>query len=107
MTACEEGFASVAVESDVGSNLASPSIFCHRREVWNWTFCSGVEPEKLHRMDAIATKISVDPQQSVFVEGDLAGFVFNVTRGIIKTSKTLPDGRRQIIDFLYPGDFRG
>ena len=33
--------------------------------------------------------------------------MFNVVRGVIKLYKLLPDGRRQITGFLFPGDFLG
>ena len=43
----------------------------------------------------------------LFHEGDAADFVYNVTRGVMKLYKLLPDGRRQITGFLLPGDFLG
>jgi CRP/FNR family transcriptional regulator len=58
-------------------------------------------------LDGIATEVDFKPRQTVFFEDDSASFVFNLTRGIVRTSKTLPDGRRQITGFHYPGDFLG
>ncbi len=101
------GIVGVALKRDVRPTAASPSIPCHRCEVRNRTFCAGVEPEELHRLDAIATEVNLKPRQNVFFEGDQAGFVFNVRRGMVGASKSLPDGRRQITGFLYPGDFLG
>ncbi len=98
---------SVSFKRNVRSAAASSSISYHRREAGNRTFCAGVEQEKLHRLDAIAKKIDLEPRQVVFFEGDPAGFVYNLARGMVKTSKALPDGRRQITGFLYPGDFLG
>lgn len=40
-------------------------------------------------------------------EGDAAGAVFTVTQGVLRLSKLLPDGRRQVAGFLFPGDFLG
>lgn len=45
--------------------------------------------------------------QPLFHEGDRATQVFNVTRGAMKLYKLLPDGRRQIMGFMFPGDFLG
>ena len=98
---------SVALKRNFRSAETSPNISYHRCEVRDRTFCTGVEPEKLHRLDAIAKKIDLEPRQNVFFEGDPAGFVFNLTRGMVTASKALPDGRRQITGFLYPGDFLG
>ena len=97
----------VALTRDVGPAPASPSTPCHRCGVRNRTFCAGAKPEELHRLDAIATKVNLKRGQNVFFEGDPAGFVFNVTRGMVRASKALPDGRRQITGFFYPGDFLG
>jgi CRP/FNR family transcriptional regulator len=33
--------------------------------------------------------------------------VYNVTGGVVRVYKLLPDGRRQIVGFLLPGDFFG
>jgi CRP/FNR family transcriptional regulator, anaerobic regulatory protein len=47
------------------------------------------------------------PKEHVFCEGDDREHVFRVEDGVIAVYKTLPDGRRQIIDFAYPGDLIG
>lgn len=46
-------------------------------------------------------------KEHVFCEGDDRDHVFRVEDGVIAVYKTLPDGRRQIIDFAYPGDLIG
>ena len=46
-------------------------------------------------------------KEHVFCEGDARDYVFRVEDGVIAVYKTLPDGRRQIIDFAYPGDLIG
>ncbi|KWT65249.1 transcriptional regulator, Crp/Fnr family [Hyphomicrobium sulfonivorans] len=46
-------------------------------------------------------------KEHVFCEGDDREQVFQVEEGVIAVYKTLPDGRRQIIDFAYPGDLIG
>lgn len=87
------GIVSVSFKRNVSPTVASPSISCHRCEAWDQTLCAGVEPEKLHRLDAIAKKIDLEPRQNLFFEGDPAGFVFKIMRGMVKASKALPDGR--------------
>lgn len=49
----------------------------------------------------------VAAKEHVFCEGDEREHVFRVEEGVIAVYKTLPDGRRQIIDFAYPGDLIG
>jgi CRP/FNR family transcriptional regulator len=46
-------------------------------------------------------------KEHVFCEGDARDYVFRVEEGVVAVYKTLPDGRRQIIDFAYPGDLIG
>jgi CRP/FNR family transcriptional regulator len=43
----------------------------------------------------------------LFDQSALAGSVFNVTEGMVRLYKSLPDGRRQIVGFALPGDFLG
>ena len=47
------------------------------------------------------------PVSRCFHEDDPATEVFTVIRGMLKLSKLLPDGRRQITGFLSPGDYLG
>lgn len=46
-------------------------------------------------------------REALFREGEPADFVYTVTSGQLSLSRSLPDGRRQIIDFVGPGDFIG
>lgn len=46
-------------------------------------------------------------KEHVFCEGDPRVHVFRVEEGVVAIYKTLSDGRRQVIDFAYPGDLIG
>jgi CRP/FNR family transcriptional regulator len=46
-------------------------------------------------------------KEHVFCEGDARTQVFRIEEGVVAVYKTLADGRRQIIDFAYPGDLIG
>jgi len=58
-------------------------------------------------LDTIAIKTTVERDRALFREGEQADNVFEVTCGTIRVFKLLPDGRRQIVGFLEPGDFLG
>ena len=45
--------------------------------------------------------------QNLFREGDKAGHIYEVTSGVLRLTKVLEDGRRQVIAFGYPGDIIG
>lgn len=46
-------------------------------------------------------------KQHLFCEGDLASEFFRIESGNVCIYSVLPDGRRQVIDFAYPGDVIG
>jgi CRP-like cAMP-binding protein len=59
------------------------------------------EFEKLGREARLAAR------EPLFLEDEVAEAVFNVTEGVVRLCKLLPDGRRQVIGFALPGDFLG
>ena len=46
-------------------------------------------------------------KEHVFCEGDARTHVFQIEDGVVTIYQMLNDGRRQIVDFAYPGDFIG
>jgi CRP/FNR family transcriptional regulator len=61
----------------------------------------------LARMLAQATMRRVDAKEFVFMEGDPSTHVFQIETGAVALYKLLPDGRRQVLGFAYPGDLVG
>lgn len=51
--------------------------------------------------------MTLAPRGMLFDEGDLAKSCFEIASGTIMLAKLLPDGRRQIIELLGPGDMLG
>jgi CRP/FNR family transcriptional regulator len=49
----------------------------------------------------------IEAKEHVFCDGDARTHVFRIEEGVIALSKLLGDGRRQIIEFAYPGDYIG
>jgi CRP-like cAMP-binding protein len=43
----------------------------------------------------------------IYAEGENAGYVYKVVSGVVRVSKLLPDGRRQISAFHLPGEMFG
>jgi CRP/FNR family transcriptional regulator, anaerobic regulatory protein len=82
----------------------SPCDDCAIRET---SVCEVLEPPQLARMRAIATILRLEPGATLFQESEPAEHLCNVVEGAIKLYKLLPDGRRQITGFLFPGDFLG
>jgi len=71
------------------------------------SFCSAVGDDDVDRLAAITTSVTAQAHQRFVAEGDPAEHLFNVTAGMVKVYKLMPDGRQQITGFLFPGDFLG
>lgn len=82
----------------------NPCAACAVRDM---TVCAPLTDEEQRLLKSISADIHLDPRKTLFDEGDPADHVFNITEGAVALSKSLPDGRRQITGFLYPGDFLG
>ena len=69
-------------------------------------------PEISHSDDLVANlaggKVrTIAAKEHLFCEGDRATHVYRVEIGHVCIYRVLADGRRQVIDFAYPGDFIG
>ncbi len=84
--------------------LSSPCSACSVRQL---TICAALEARELSEMSVISSRLALDPGDPLFLEGEAARHLFNVTAGAIKIYKLLADGRRQMTGFLFPGDFLG
>jgi len=58
-------------------------------------------------MGDLSNQITLAPRSIVIEEGETAEWLFNVTEGVVKLYKLLPDGRQQVTGFLFAGDFLG
>ena len=88
----------------MSSSRYTPCIACKVRDQ---TICGVLRPQELERLNTIVTEVHLRRGQTLFSQEEPADSVFNVTSGHIRLVKLLPDGRRQITGFLYPGDFLG
>jgi CRP/FNR family transcriptional regulator len=82
----------------------SPCTACPVRPL---AICSGLSPGQLPELEKIVTHLVVKAGQTIFLEGEAANYRYNLTRGCVRIFKLLGDGRRQIVGFLFPGDFLG
>ncbi|SIS59857.1 Crp/Fnr family transcriptional regulator [Insolitispirillum peregrinum] len=87
--------------------VADSGPLCRCCDLEDSAFCAGLSPEGLRRLRSIRGNLTCEAQETVFREGDNAENIYSVVEGCIKLSKLLSDGRRQVIGFLFPGDFFG
>ncbi len=60
--------------------------------------------EILGQQMVIGPARTIEAKEHIFREGDAVTHVYKVEIGHVCIYKTLSDGRRQVIDFAYPGD---
>ena len=82
----------------------SPCVACPVRPL---SICGSLSEQELNNLEAIVSRVELANGQPLFDEGEPAIYRYNVTGGCLKIYKLLPDGRRQVIGFLFPGDFVG
>ena len=58
-------------------------------------------------MGQIGLAMSFGRNAEIYAEGETSGYVYKVISGLVRISKLLPDGRRQISAFHLPGEMFG
>ena len=81
-----------------------PCFDCAVREL---AVCGVLESAALRAFKDSGPTVHYDSGDTVVFEADQAANVYSLTHGLLRLSKLLPDGRRQIAGFLFPGDFLG
>jgi len=61
--------------------------------------------QDLQLLQRIGTKLHFSRGETIFDEGDAAEYAYKVVSGAVRLCKHMADGRRQIAQFLLPGDF--
>ncbi len=87
-----------------GNTEVAPCGACPVRSL---AVCSALHTDDISQLADIMVAQRYDAQHTFINEGDFADQAYNITSGTVKMYKLLADGRRQIMGFLYPGDFIG
>jgi CRP/FNR family transcriptional regulator len=85
----------------------SAESHCDECAIRESSICEVLDAAQLARLRGISTVVTYAPMAPLFEEGAQAQHVSNVVEGTVTLYKLLPDGRRQILGFLFPGDFVG
>ena len=81
-----------------------PCFHCAVREL---AVCGVLHSAALRAFKQSGPTVHYEAGATVVFEADQAANVYSLTSGLLRLSKLLPDGRRQIAGFLFPGDFLG
>jgi CRP/FNR family transcriptional regulator, anaerobic regulatory protein len=71
------------------------------------SICAALDSAELREFERLGREARFAARETLFLEEDTAESVYNVTEGVVRLCKLLPDGRRQVIGFALPGDFLG
>ena len=80
---------------------------CHGCPVRDLAVCGVLGNEDLKSFRHLGCSLRLRAGQSLFRQGEPALSVFTVTQGTLKSYRILPDGRRQVTGFHFPGDLVG
>lgn len=95
------------------SNLAvaDPQLACDHPcngcPVRDIAVCNTLAQVELAAYRRGGTTRRLSPGEPLCWQGDAATHVYTLTRGTLRLSKLLSDGRRQVTGFAFPGDFLG
>lgn len=64
-------------------------------------------PASLAALEDLASTISVRKDDEIYAQGDAARHCYRILSGCVRTVKLMEDGRRQVNEFLLPGDWFG
>ena len=64
-------------------------------------------PEAPELSTPAGVPMSFSRNTEIYAEGETSGYVYKVVYGVVRVSKLLPDGRRQISAFHIPGEMFG
>jgi CRP/FNR family transcriptional regulator, anaerobic regulatory protein len=80
---------------------------CGCCEARPFSVCRAMPDADLALLADATTELTLEKGEVLVREDDPAAHLFNVTSGAVKIYKLLPDGRRQVLGFLFTGDFLG
>lgn len=71
------------------------------------SICASLHDDELMELGHLAQSRRYCSRVSLFSQGEDGDNVFNIRRGVVRLSRLLADGRRQVLGFVLPGDFLG
>lgn len=80
---------------------------CGRCIARDATLCASLADRHMHRLYGLATERDLAPGDLLFRQEQPADHVFSLHSGYGTIYRLTTDGRRQVLSFLFPGDFVG
>lgn len=87
-----------------GEPCTQPCADCTMRPL---AICATLDQEELRELEQLGHRLRYRPNEAVFTQEEVVTSCYNLLEGVLRLYKLLPDGRRQIVGFVLPGDFLG
>lgn len=91
----------VSAGVDPVPNLCTACVARHRG------ICGALKDHELRELASRTSKRRVDGGRALQADGEEVAIYSNLLQGVVKLSKTLADGRQQIVGLQFPPDFVG
>ncbi len=88
-------------------SLVPDALRCEQCSIRHQAVCGAMSDAEIETLNSIAHRRRYPAGQVIVSDQEPADFFANVLTGTIKLTKTLPDGRQQIVGLLFPPDFLG
>jgi CRP/FNR family transcriptional regulator len=82
-------------------------IRCDACAVRHRAVCGALSQTEIGRLNAIAHHRTVSPGQAIVADQDRVVSFANIISGVVKLTKTMSDGRQQIVGLQFASDFIG
>jgi CRP/FNR family transcriptional regulator len=80
---------------------------CADCAVRGFSVCASLDQFEMREFEQLSRRVNFETCATVFAQEDISSCFYNLLDGVMRLYKLLPDGRRQIVGFVLPGDFVG
>jgi CRP/FNR family transcriptional regulator, anaerobic regulatory protein len=80
-------------------------VDCDHCKIRLVSVCAAFKRDDLDALQNITQPVYFAAKESLFLENDDSDAAYTVTDGVIRLYRIFVDGRRQLLEFLLPGDF--
>lgn len=90
----------------IDGDIALPEL-CQECTARHKGICGALQPDELIELNKISKQKTFESGLTLVADEEEFPYFANVLQGVVKLSKTLPDGRQQIVGLQFAPDFMG
>jgi CRP/FNR family transcriptional regulator, anaerobic regulatory protein len=101
------GLGRLGARGDAGPHPVMEALACFTCPARKSDICGGLDDVEIRELAAGSQRIRLKAGETLVWDGDASRHTYIVTHGALRAAKESDDGRRQILDFLFAGQFIG